>query len=36
VGLGLDRLGVIFGFLEAAAGVLFALLLSRTLKQGRS
>jgi hypothetical protein len=36
VGLGLDRLGVLFGFLEAAAGVLFALLLSRTLKQGRS
>lgn len=32
VGLGLDRIGVLFGFLEAAAGVLFALLLSRALK----
>jgi hypothetical protein len=32
VGLGLDRLGVLFGFLEAAAGVLFALLLSRALR----
>jgi len=32
VGLGIDRVGVIFGFLEAAAGVLFALLLSRALK----
>jgi len=42
VGLGLDRIGVLFGFLEAAAGVLFALLLNRALKakstaeQGRS
>jgi hypothetical protein len=39
VGLGLDRVGVLFGTLEAAAGVLFALLLSRALrtpKQGRS
>ena len=35
VGLGLDRLGVLFGFLEAAAGVLFALLLSRTLRNTR-
>jgi len=34
VGLGLDRIGVLFGFLEAAAGVLFALLLSRALKEG--
>ena len=34
VGLGLDRIGVPFGFLEAAAGVLFALLLSRALKEG--
>jgi hypothetical protein len=32
VGLGLDRIGVFFGFLEAAAGVLFALLLNRALK----
>ena len=38
VGLGLDRVGVLFGFLQAAAGVLFALLLSRALRteQGRS
>lgn len=34
VGLGLDRIGVLFGFLEAAAGILFALLLSRVLKAG--
>lgn len=34
VGLGLDRIGVLFGFIEAAAGVLFALLLSRALKGG--
>src|SRR5512140_3806835 len=32
VGLGLDRIGVLFGFMEAAAGILFALLLSRALK----
>jgi hypothetical protein len=32
VGLGLDRIGVLFGFLEAAAGILFAVLLSRALK----
>jgi hypothetical protein len=32
VGLGLDRIGVLFGFMEAAAGVLFAVLLSRALK----
>jgi hypothetical protein len=32
VGLGLDRIGVLFGFIEAAAGVLFAILLSRALK----
>ena len=42
VGLGLDRIGILFGFLEAAAGILFAVLLSRGLKakpsleQGRS
>ncbi len=34
VGLGLDRIGVLFGFLEAAAGILFAVLLSRALKAG--
>jgi hypothetical protein len=32
VGLELDRIGVLFGFMEAAAGFLFALLLSRALK----
>jgi hypothetical protein len=32
VGLGLDRIGILFGFIEAAAGILFALLLSRALK----
>jgi hypothetical protein len=32
VGLGLDRIGVLFGFTSAAAGVLFAMLLSRALK----
>jgi len=32
VGLGLDRVGVLFGFIEAAAGVLFAILLSRAIK----
>jgi len=32
VGLGLDRIGVLFGFMEAATGVLFALLLNRALK----
>jgi hypothetical protein len=32
VGLGLDRIGVLFGFIEAAAGILFAILLSRALK----
>jgi hypothetical protein len=34
VGLGLDRVGVLFGFLEAAAGVQFALFLSRALRKG--
>ena len=34
VGLGLDRIGILFGFLEAAAGVLFAILLSRALRKG--
>jgi hypothetical protein len=32
VGLGLDRIGVLFGFFEATAGILFAMLLSRALK----
>jgi hypothetical protein len=32
VGLGLDRIGVLFGFTSAAAGVFFALLLNRALK----
>jgi hypothetical protein len=32
VGLGLDRIGILFGFMEAAAGILFAVLLSRALK----
>jgi len=32
VGLGLDRIGILFGFTSAAAGVLFAMLLSRALK----
>jgi hypothetical protein len=42
VGLGLDRIGIPFGLMEAAAGILFAVLLSRALKskgtaeQGRS
>jgi hypothetical protein len=31
VGLGLDRIGVLFGFTSAAAGILFAVLLSRAL-----
>ena len=33
VGLGLDRIGVLFGFVEAAAGAVFAVLLSRALKR---
>jgi hypothetical protein len=32
VGLGLDRIGVLFGFMEAAAAVLFAVLMHRALK----
>jgi hypothetical protein len=32
VGLGLDRIGIPFGLMEAAAGILFALLLNRALK----
>lgn len=32
IGLGLDRIGVLFGFVEAFAGVLFTILVGRTLK----
>ncbi len=32
IGLGLDRIGVLFGFIEAAAGILFAVLLTRALR----
>ena len=32
IGLGLDRIGVPFGFIEAAAGILFAVLFSRAIK----
>jgi len=32
VGLGLDRVGVLFGFTSAAAGVLFTILVGRALK----
>jgi hypothetical protein len=32
VGLGLDRIGIPFGLMEAAAGILFAFLLNRALK----
>ena len=32
VGLGLDRIGVLFGFVEAAAGVLFTILVGRAIK----
>ena len=32
VGLGLDRIGVLFGFMEASAAVLFAVLMTRALK----
>ena len=34
VGLGIDRVGVLFGFLEAGGGILFAVLLSRALRKG--
>lgn len=33
VGLGLDRVGVLFGLIEAASGILFAILLFRALKR---
>ncbi|HUX14801.1 MAG TPA: hypothetical protein VMV30_00240 [Candidatus Lokiarchaeia archaeon] len=32
IGLGLDRIGVLFGFVEAFAGVLFTILVARALK----
>jgi len=32
VGLGLDRIGVLFGFIEAAAGVLFTILVGRAIR----
>ena len=32
IGLGLDRIGILFGFVEAAAGVLFTILVGRALK----
>jgi hypothetical protein len=35
VGLGLDRIAVLFGLVEAAAGILFAALMGKTIK-GRS
>ncbi len=34
VGLGLDRLAVLFGLVEAAAGILFVVLMGRTVKGG--
>jgi hypothetical protein len=36
VGLGLDRIGVLFGFMEAAAAVMFAVVINKTAKPGRS
>src|SRR5512139_2646877 len=34
VGLGLDRVAVLFGLVEAAAGILFVVLMGRTVKGG--
>lgn len=34
VGLGLDRIALFFGLIEAAAGILFVWLMSRTLREG--
>lgn len=34
VGYGLDRIAVVFGLLEAAAGVLFVVVIGRTMKGG--
>jgi ABC-type microcin C transport system permease subunit YejE len=31
VGLGLDRISVLFGLVEAAAGILFAVLIGKTI-----
>ncbi len=36
VGLGLDRIGILFGFMEAAAAVMFAVVIRRTAEPGRS
>jgi len=36
VGLGLDRIGVLFGFIEAAAGVLFTILVGRAIRPGKT
>ncbi len=40
VGIGLDRISILFGIVEAAAGILFAVLMGKTIgekqKQGRS
>lgn len=35
VGLGLERVSVLFGLVEAAAGVLFAVLMGKTIGSGR-
>jgi hypothetical protein len=32
VGLGLDRIGILFGFMETAAGILFTILVGRAIK----
>jgi hypothetical protein len=34
VGLGLDRIAILFGFLEAGGGILFSVLVSRALRKG--
>ncbi len=34
VGLGLDRVSVLFGLVEAAAGILFAVLMGKTIGKG--
>jgi hypothetical protein len=34
VGLGLDRISLLFGLVEAAAGILFAALMSKTIQGG--
>ena len=34
VGLEIDRVGVLFGFLEAGGGILFSILVSRALRRG--